>query len=197
MERQPYLRYLAAECNRLCLSVIDPQYVTPTGESKIALVQVYTDLDVTVSILAFERDVSGKVRVVQPREFDVERLVERGETRRMTALEAVSQPSRPHVALLGDPGGGKSTFLSYLAYCLAMARLEPDAGWLERLPGWTQGALLPVRIVLRELMAWADAEVRRAPNAGTLWDFIQHDLTAHGLGEAFAPLSVTCKSRAD
>ena len=37
---EPYLRYLAAECNRLRLSVIDPQYVTPTGESKIALVQV-------------------------------------------------------------------------------------------------------------------------------------------------------------
>ena len=27
---EPYLRYLAAECNRLRLSVIDPQYVTPT-----------------------------------------------------------------------------------------------------------------------------------------------------------------------
>ena len=91
------------------------------------------------------------------RELDVERLAERGETRRMTALEAVSNPEQPRVVLLGDPGGGKSTFVNYLAFCLAMARLEPGAGWLEQLPGWTQGKLLPVRVVLRELIAWADA----------------------------------------
>jgi hypothetical protein len=264
---EPYLRYLAAECNRLRLSVIDPQYVTPTGESKIALVQVYTDLDVTLNILAFERDASGQMRLAQPRELDVERLAERGETRRMTALEAVSHGEQPRVALLGDPGGGKSTFVNYLAYCLTMARLEPDGGWLERLPGWTQGALIPMRVVLRDLVAWTDAseqtpdaagdrvglrqklatlfnkdgletlcfdlgvehedlpetrggmareliaqcerqgrlseliaacrqlrpqvaweEKKRQANAQTLWDFIQHDLTSHSLGEMFAPL---------
>ncbi|MBI1802037.1 MAG: hypothetical protein HYR71_10465, partial [Chloroflexi bacterium] len=44
---EPYLRYLANECNRLRLSVIDPQYVKPSGENRIALIEVYTDLEVT------------------------------------------------------------------------------------------------------------------------------------------------------
>ena len=44
-------------------------------------------------------------------------LREAKETRRVSALEAVTAASR--VVLLGDPGGGKSSFVKYLAAWLA------------------------------------------------------------------------------
>ncbi len=182
----PYLRYLAAECNRLRLSAIDPQYVTLNGESKITLVQVYTDLEVETPV-PVELEPRGTER---SREQDIAFQRERGETRRLTALEAASDPKSSCVVLLGAPGAGKSTFANYLTFCLTMAQLESETEWLPRLTCWTRGTLLPVRIVLRDLIAWADAdpERKRKPTAQTLWGFIQHDLTENGFADAFEPL---------
>ena len=97
--------------------------------------------------------------------------------------------------MLGDPGGGKSTFVNYLAFCLAMAQLEPEAGWLERLPGWTQGALLPVRVVLREFAASLPADLERG-RAKHLWDFIAADLANSGRqADTAAVLRKTAEAR--
>jgi hypothetical protein len=41
------------------------------------------------------------------------------ETRPLPALEAAARTSERQMVLLGDPGGGKSTFVNYLALCLA------------------------------------------------------------------------------
>jgi formylglycine-generating enzyme required for sulfatase activity/adenylylsulfate kinase-like enzyme len=183
---EPYLRYLASECNRLRLSAIDPQYVTLTGESKITLVQVYTDLEVETNVpIESDKDRRGKSR-----QQEIALMRERGEMRHLTALEAVSDKQSPRVVLLGAPGSGKSTFANYLTYCLTMAHLEPNGDWLTRLAGWTLGTLLPVRIVLRDLATWADtdAERTRKPTAQTLWNFIQHDLTENGFADSFEPL---------
>lgn len=48
------------------------------------------------------------------------------------------------MVLLGDPGGGKSTFINHLAYCLAAHQLYPEAGWLTHLPGWSVALYFPV-----------------------------------------------------
>ena len=189
---EPYLRYLANECNRLRLSAIDPQYVTLNGESKITLAQVYTDLEVETLVRQELEEGKGK------RERDQMALqMERGESRRMTALQAVSDEASPRVVLLGAPGSGKSTFASYLTFCLTMARLEPNGSWLEKLSGWNLGTLIPVRIILRDLATWTDGDTERLrkPTAQTLWNFIQHDLTENGFADSFAPLKEYLQTR--
>ncbi len=124
---KPYLRYLANECNRLRLSAIDPRYVTPAGESKITLVQVYTDLEVETTV-PVEPEKGGEKNAG---EEETALLQERGESRRMTALEAVSAPQAQRIVLLGAPGAGKTTFTNYLTLCLIMAALESEQDWLK------------------------------------------------------------------
>ena len=68
----------------------------------------------------------------------------------LPALAAVA--ANRHLVLLGDPGSGKSTFVSHLDYCLAAQSLFPDQDWLAHLPGWPVEAagLLPLLVVLRD-----------------------------------------------
>jgi predicted NACHT family NTPase len=113
---------------------------------------------------------------------------ERGEARRLGALEAALQNRR--LVLLGAPGSGKSTFVGHLAFCLAMAHREPGAGWLEQLPGWpeAEASALPVVIVLRDLARWAAAQGLERGNVRTLSDFVAAWLNEHDLGDFFEPL---------
>src|SRR5690606_31622671 len=53
------------------------------------------------------------------------------ETRPLSALEAVGQQRR--LVFTGDPGGGKTTFVNYLAHYLAAHIVEPQGGWLRAL----------------------------------------------------------------
>lgn len=66
------------------------------------------------------------------------------------ALEALA--SVPRLIVLGDPGSGKSTLISWTAYQLA---LRPATPWARRL-GAERGRLLPIPLVLRELSVGAD-----------------------------------------
>jgi len=104
----------------------------------------------------------------------------------MTAIQAISDPARLHFILLGEPGSGKSTFVNYLVYCLAKAELEPNGNWLQKLSGWNLDESLPVRVLIRELIAWAGGG--RKGTAKVLWDFIRHDLEEHGFEDFFKQL---------
>ena len=88
------------------------------------------------------------------------------ETDRLSALEQLNR--HKHLVLLGDPGGGKSTFLNFVSICLAGAILEKPQANLELLTGplpddkgkdqaetqpWDHKLLLPVRVVLRDFAA--------------------------------------------
>lgn len=169
LQFEPYLRRLAEECNQLqYLGNIDKQYAEVTRERALTLMDVYTRLETT-------RTVEREQTIVQRSLFTFD---ERGGARRETVLEAVSSSDAPRVVLLGDAGSGKSTFVNHFAYCLAQARLGNKLDWLEKLQGWTFGALLPVRVVLRELMAQTD--LTREPTAEVLWDFIRAELDARG-----------------
>ncbi|MBI5651490.1 MAG: SUMF1/EgtB/PvdO family nonheme iron enzyme [Chloroflexi bacterium] len=176
---EPYLRYLANVCNVLPLRVIDPQYASPTGETA-TLSDVYTNLEVTTTV-EIKTD-KRKARQEQPEFLDREKM------RRLTVLEVVSDPKLRRLVLLGDPGGGKSTFVNYLAFILARHQIEPNDQWLEKLPDWTLGAAMPVRVILRDWVAWVSANHSHPPSAQSLWDFLKHDLTSHGLETEFAPL---------
>jgi predicted NACHT family NTPase len=65
---------------------------------------------------------------------------------RFTALEVASH--YPTLVILGDPGSGKTTFLNHLLAMLAEMHLNPKSKPPQQ---WPHGALLPVRILLREL----------------------------------------------
>ncbi len=68
--------------------------------------------------------------------------------RALTALEAVQRRAR--LALLGEPGSGKSTFVRYLAWALALHELDPSQA--PSLPGWDgEQPRLPVLMPLRTL----------------------------------------------
>jgi formylglycine-generating enzyme required for sulfatase activity len=100
-----------------------------------------------------------------------------------------------NLVILGDPGSGKTTFINYLTICLAGARLYPKRGYLERLnvppqgnqraARWVHGALLPIRINLRELAQDISQDARHG-TAEMVWAHIVRQLAEHNLS-AFAP----------
>lgn len=68
----------------------------------------------------------------------------------LPALEVLV--SEPRLIVLGDPGCGKSTLVSWTAYQLALRGATPWARWLSA----ERGRLLPIPLVLRELSVGAD-----------------------------------------
>jgi formylglycine-generating enzyme required for sulfatase activity len=105
----------------------------------------------------------------------------------------------PHLALLGDPGSGKSTFINFVALCMAgelcdhsdanlrvlTAPVPQDDGASllrreEKLSPqpWNHGALLPVRVVLREFVARGLPHTSQPATVrgDSLWRFITAEL---------------------
>jgi formylglycine-generating enzyme required for sulfatase activity len=115
----------------------------------------------------------------------------------LSALTLLDHHER--LVLLGDPGSGKSTFVNFVALCLAGEALKrpqanlkllrsplPDAqGEKPKPQPWSHKALLPVRIVLRELAARGLPPPDEKATAKHIWDFLQADLESAGYGECF------------
>jgi hypothetical protein len=70
-----------------------------------------------------------------------------------TALEALH--ANPHLVLLGEPGGGKSTFVNHLAYTLAGVFLGQEV----TLPAPLTAAFFPLRVILRR---WSSTLTRES-----------------------------------
>jgi formylglycine-generating enzyme required for sulfatase activity len=130
--RRRYLTHLFRQCNALPLGPLGGEEST---DEEITLDKVYIALDTTTSVPLSEEE----KRERSGRTFDA-----RGEERRLTALEAALQA--PRMVLLGQPGGGKSSFVRQLCAMLAYHHL----GGGSALPEDVQ-RLLPVFIALRDL----------------------------------------------
>ena len=152
--REAYLSWLFESARQLSLTGIDPKAASdPVHGGRHELDAVYTALR-TQTAESFER--------MHNRE-----ALEK-EHRRLSALEQLNR--HPRLVLLGDPGSGKSTFVNFVALCLAgEARGDQNAN-LQLLTAplpkekedekeqpapqpWDHGALLPVRIILRDFAA--------------------------------------------
>jgi formylglycine-generating enzyme required for sulfatase activity len=183
--RQAYLNRIYKQTCRLPLSGVDPKAASASEEGirELQLSAVYTALMTQRP----EEDSGQQGRRLQPREA--------GPAQRLSALAVLNRER--YLALLGDPGSGKSTFANFVALCLAGEALGEGSANLDVLRAplppeergadeekkpkrqpWKHGALLPVCIVLRELAARGLPDPGKPADGGTLWKFIEAELGA-------------------
>jgi formylglycine-generating enzyme required for sulfatase activity len=168
---RPYLDYIAPQCQKLPLFGLDPK----GKDNPLTLEAVYTSLDTKTT----ER---GEEMLRQQREEKAKPL---------SVLQAVSRHSC--LVLKGDPGSGKSTFISHLSLCLAQHHLEPGGNWLQRLDGWSADAQpIPLTIVLRDFVrAQPEPLPKACPNC--LWQFFTKWLADYQLSDCADALEAALK----
>ncbi|MFO1431895.1 MAG: SUMF1/EgtB/PvdO family nonheme iron enzyme [Candidatus Competibacteraceae bacterium] len=173
--RDAYLNRVMERCGFLSLASIDPAAAQGDTDTRLNLNFVYTAL---LTRSPRQEEIGG---IEDPRRLT------RDEKLR-SALEELDRNQR--LVLQGDPGSGKSTFVNFVALCLAGEILGDERANLSRLAAplpaedgsdgkesqsWKHGALLPVPVVLRDFAATGLPE-RGEAKAGHLWDFIEKEL---------------------
>ncbi len=184
-----YCRMVKQTTASLPLRGVDVGASDPTLAQKIiGLANVYVDLDTTAQIQ--KKDEAGKKKQKKKDEDALPDLLLRGEkeAHALPVLDAVIQNHA--LVLQGDPGGGKSTFVNFLAHCLAAHALQSEAGWLEHLHGWPQADsdLLPIPIVLRDFAHHFAENLPARAEPCHIWDFVVARLKAQNLSFADSPL---------
>jgi formylglycine-generating enzyme required for sulfatase activity len=188
--RQGYLNHLFETVSALSLAGIDPKAASdPQAQARLNLGAVYTAL---LTLTAEE---------CAPMPEAARVALERPERERLSALAQLDR--HPRLVLLGDPGSGKSTFVNFVALCLAGEALGREGAGLARLAEplpqddedrrdrdkdpqpqpWSHGPLLPVRVVLRDFAARGLPPAGQPATAKHLWDFVAAELRAAALGD--------------
>ncbi len=187
-----YLRRLWKEVSHLSLLHIDPG----AAEQRMELVKVYTALLTTGS-----------------EERQPEALARTGEKPKpVSALAHLNRHDR--LVLLGDPGGGKSTFVNFVALCMAGALLVGDGTYLNLLrtplppddeeerslrreekepqpQPWDHGPLLPVKIVLRKFAGEGLPPPGQEATAKHVWAYLATQFEATDLSD-YLPMLKHC-----
>jgi len=174
--RRAYLHRLVQQTRRLPLAGVDPKAAGDERGGELQLSAVYTALLTRQP----ELDESTFPKAGSFRE---------GETRYLSALEMLNR--EPRMVLLGEPGSGKSTFVNFVALCLAGEALGDEDASLAVLTAplpaeerdkkprpqrWDYGPLLPVRIALRDLAARGLPASGARVSGDVLWGFIASEL---------------------
>ena len=153
-----YLGRLIGKTEFLTLRGVDPSITDGSYDPRLKLQRIYTAL----RTLSYEEE--GETSPAGYTKGPAER-------RRLSTLELLDRTKR--LVLLGEPGSGKSTFVNFVALCLAgetLGRTDANLKILSELgpkeidddpprrksqvPAfWSHGGLLPVRIVLRDFAA--------------------------------------------
>jgi len=175
-----YLNHMLRESGHLSLAGIDKKAASDS-EIRLNIGAVYTAL---------------LTRTPQ-KEHDISAM-KSGQDKLRPALELLN--SHKKLVLLGDPGSGKTTFVNYVAWCLAgeyccnpyanikmlTAPMPKDDGKVdeENQQYWDHDALLPVHVVLRDFAARqlnniVDSD--QLSNYEILWQYIAYTLEKSGL----------------
>ncbi len=128
-----YLERQLKECQQLSLAALGGE---EGSEDDVTLEKVFVELDTTQKVKVENKKAKKKNQADQLRPDQDERPV--------SAQEAFKK--NPQLALLGDPGSGKSTFVKYLLAWQASAELGENKIYP---PGCEKG-LLPVLVTLRD-----------------------------------------------
>ena len=178
-QRADYLKWVQWQTGLLSLGGIDPEAATGESDASLDLTAVYTALLTTT---------------LEEQETLEQRWQISRETRYVSALAQLNRQKR--LVLLGDPGSGKSTFVNFVALCLAGSALDnpyaniklltkplPDEEGKpqEEQQPWDHGDLLPVRVILRDFAARGLPPADQPVNADKLWQFIEAELGRDGL----------------
>ena len=196
-----YLKRLMDDCASLeWLRLVRKQ---DEQADSLGLDTVYTALMTVPS--APEGRLSGSDQSDDPVHFREEKTAEQ-----VAVLDVLNQPESRKLVLTGDPGSGKSAFINYLALCLTGERLGDASANLtvltEPLPDdegnpqsmrqrWDHGALIPLRIILRDFSAsvYFPGE-RDSADVGHLMDFLAADLKTKDCSEYLEILKARMRS---
>jgi formylglycine-generating enzyme required for sulfatase activity len=189
-----YLNHMLRESGHMSLAGIDKKAASD-AEIRLNIGAVYTAL---------------LTRTPQ-KEHDI-RAMKSGQDKLRPALELLNSCKK--LVLLGDPGSGKTTFVNYVAWCLAgeycchpYANIKmltapmpnkKDKMDKEDQQYWDHDALLPVHVVLRDFAArqlnnFSDSG--QLPNYEILWQYIAYTLKHNGLKEYIPCLKKELKNR--
>jgi formylglycine-generating enzyme required for sulfatase activity/nucleoside-triphosphatase THEP1 len=178
-----YRQVLANRCGNLPLRGVDFLDSKPySDQESLSIANIYIDLDLKSLIDADKVFVAlqGKRKV---KWWLTDSQKTESEIRQLAAIEAVIL--RRKLVILGDPGSGKTTFINFLAYSLALRNYEFFPNWPEK-----ERSILPISIVLRDLayqiITQTKTETKNIINVGpkVVWSFIINDLENRNL--AFA-----------
>jgi formylglycine-generating enzyme required for sulfatase activity len=172
-----YLNWVMAQSSLVSLSGIDPETAREKRE-ELNLGSIYTAL------------------LTQSASDDARHHLKEKPSERLSALDMLNQ--HKHLVILGDPGSGKSTFVNFVAWCLAGENIQNPYANIERLTTplpddegkdqknrqrWDHGVLVPVRIILRDFVVCGLEKTGQKACADNLLQYIEIMLKGAALGD--------------